>query len=133
MNPLDLTASELLLWGIIAHLAADWPLQNDWMAGNKANLKHPAAWVHSGIHVLFLSLIFGWAAFALGLVHMLIDTRKPLQWWSRLMRQTKPGEHYLMLRADEGIPIYDMGTEVRIWTDQVFHILCIAAAALVIA
>ena len=37
MNPWDLDATGLLIWGIVAHLIADWPLQNDWMARHKAN------------------------------------------------------------------------------------------------
>jgi hypothetical protein len=133
MNPQDLTVSDLLIWGIFLHLVADWPLQNDWMASRKPNLLYPAAYVHGGIHGALLAIVFGWAAIPLAVAHILIDTRKPVQWWSRLMRQTKPGDHYLMLRQDEGIPIYDMGLEVRIWTDQVFHIICIAVAALVVA
>ena len=29
--------------GLVAHLAADWVLQNDWMVRNKLSLRHPAA------------------------------------------------------------------------------------------
>jgi hypothetical protein len=131
MNPMDLTVSELMIWGLVLHLVADWPLQNAWIADNKQKLYHPAAWVHGVLHGGLLSIIFGWAAVPLAIVHMLIDTRKPLQWWSRLVRQTQPGNHYIRVREDR-IPTYDMGTEVRIWTDQVFHIICIAVAALLV-
>lgn len=134
MNPGHLSASELLIWGIVLHLIADWPLQNDWMATHKANLLHPAGYVHAMIHgVLFLP-IFGWPAIVLAVAHLLIDTRKPVLWWSRLMGQTQPqGRGIRMPDELEFVPLYDMGIEVRIWTDQVFHIICIAVAALLIA
>lgn len=133
MNPWDLSSSDLLVWGIVLHLAADWPLQNDWMANNKQSLLHPAAWVHGGIHGILLSLVFGWVAIPLVLAHMMIDTRKPVVWWTRLIKQTPPGAHGLRVGGQERpITLYDMGTEVRIWTDQVFHIACIAVAALLV-
>lgn len=124
MNPFDLSASDLLVWGIVAHLIADWPLQNDWMARNKANVWHPAGMVHAGIHYVCLTMVFGWwVGLALGVAHYLIDLRKPVAWWSRLVRQTQP--------EPTCFPIVDVGLEVRFWTDQVFHIVCIAVAALV--
>jgi hypothetical protein len=172
VNPWDLSASDLLIWGIVLHLIADWPLQNDWMANNKMRRRvrrirhgdgimtpprpyqpserwwdrHPAAYVHAGIHTLFLSLVFGWPAIFLGLVHLLIDTRLPVVWWSKLIKQTQPEGDYALVGQDplredpEGehrflvtsVPLYDIGLEVRFWTDQVFHIICIAAAALVV-
>jgi hypothetical protein len=116
------TASDLLIWGIVAHLIADWPLQNDWMANNKAKLGHPAGVVHAGIHGIALALVFAWIAIPLAITHYLIDLRKPVQWWSRLVRQTQPGGNG-----------YDVGLEVRFWTDQVFHIACIALAAALVA
>jgi hypothetical protein len=137
MNPQDLSASELMVWGLVLHLLADWPLQNDWMSQNKTNLLHSAGYVHAGIHGLLLAVIFGWAAIPLAVVHLLIDTRKPVMWWSRLVRQTQPKTQYVILRGgrdDEGaVPIYDIGLEVRIWTDQVFHIACVGVAALLVA
>jgi hypothetical protein len=125
MNPFDLTASDLLIWGFVAHLIADWPLQNDWMARNKASLRHPAGYVHAGIHGVLLAFVFGWVAVPLAAVHLLIDTRVPVVWWSRLVRQTQPNP--------ASFPLVDFGTEVRFWTDQVFHIACIAVAALMVA
>lgn len=138
MNPWGLTASELLVWGIVLHLVADWPLQNHWMANHKQNLLHPAAYLHAMVHVFLLTFVFGWAAFALGFVHLLIDTRKPVEWWSKLVRQTQPENRYFFQRSDTSrktyeIMVYDIGTEVRFWTDQVFHIACVAVAALLIA
>lgn len=138
MNPHDLSVSDLLLWGIVLHLVADWVFQNDWMATNKTNLLHPAGYVHATIHGLLLALIFGWAAIPLAIVHLLIDTRKPVQWWSKIFRQTQSASRYLNFPADRKrsdmvyFPLWDAGIEVSIWTDQVFHIITIAVAALLI-
>jgi hypothetical protein len=134
VNPFDLSASDLLIWGIVLHLIADWPLQNDWMARNKANPWHLAGVVHAGVHLVALTLVFGWwPSFALAVVHYLIDLRKPVAWWSRFMRQTQPEGLLTTTITGRERPLYDIGTEVRFWTDQVFHIACIAIAALVIA
>jgi hypothetical protein len=82
---------------LVLHLVGDWLLQNDWMARNKFRLSHP---------------VLGWAGgLVLGIVHLLIDTRVPLQWWSRIFRQTTTGE---------------MGTHVAIWCDQILHVATIA-------
>jgi hypothetical protein len=109
-------ATVLLVWGVMVHLVADWLLQNEWMALNKADLRHPAAWVHSGIHTVGLLLIFTWpAALLIGLTHLLIDTRRPLLWWMRVVKQ---------MPAAERLPI------VEIWLDQVMHSTVIAAVAL---
>ncbi len=99
--------------GLVAHLIADWLLQNDWMAKNKVSLKHPATWVHVGIHAVLLGLALGWqAGLVLGILHMLVDTRVPLRWWQRAFRQTTEGPF--------AIPL-------AIWADQVLHITIIAA------
>ena len=134
MNPWDLSASDLLIWGIVAHLIADWPLQNDWMANNKAKLGHPAGIVHAAIHGTALLIVFGyWPAVVLAMAHYLIDLRKPVAWWSRLVRQTQPVLNRIVDGKGAPIVLYDIGTEVRFWTDQVFHVACIAVAALVVA
>jgi len=99
--------------GFVAHLVADWLLQNDWMARNKTSLQHPTAWVHAAIHALALGLALGWqAGLVLGLVHILIDPRQPLAWWRRVYHQTGDGPY---------------ATHVAIWADQVLHIVSIAA------
>ena len=99
--------------GFVAHLIADWLLQNDWMARNKTSLRHPAAWVHGTIHALLLGLALGWpAGLTLGIVHMLIDTRLPLSWWQRVYHQTGDGPY---------------ARHVAIWADQVLHIVSVAA------
>ncbi len=128
------TASELLIWGIVAHLIADWPLQNDWMAKNKASLRHPAGYVHAGIHGALLALVFGWVAAPLAVAHLLIDTRKPVVWLSQLVRQTQPGPVAFVRDANgaDGPLLVDVGLMVRFWTDQVWHIACIAVAALAV-
>lgn len=111
-----MSATDLLAWGIVAHLVADWLLQPDWIATNKASLRHPAAWVHGAIHILAQIPVFGWAvALAIGASHMLIDTRRPLSWYRDLMG----------IQGTEATSVH-----VAIWTDQVLHILTIALAAL---
>lgn len=112
-------AIPFLIWGLVAHLIADWLFQNTWMAQYKTNLKHPAAWVHAGIHTILYLFIFPLpVAITLGVIHMLIDTRKPLEWWGKYMSQTYEGE---------------VAMHIRIWRDQVLHIVFLALAALVSA
>ena len=97
--------------GLLAHLVADWLLQNDWMARNKTNLWHPAIWVHAGIHALLLGIALGWlAGLVLGLVHLAIDTRIPLNWWRRVFRQTGDGPYSIM---------------TAVWADQTLHLAAI--------
>lgn len=135
MNPFDLSSSDLLIWGVVLHLVADWPLQNDWMAKNKSSLLHPAAYVHATVHFFFLTIVFGWkAGLALAAAHLIIDLRWPVTLWSKFVMQTQPrNESVGRPGTDERIPLYDVGLEVRFWTDQVFHIACIAVAALMVA
>jgi hypothetical protein len=98
--------------GFVAHLIADWLLQNDWMATYKVNLRHPAAWTHAAIHAVFLSLVLGWqAGLVLAVIHMLVDTRMPASWWQNVIVQTKKGQIALIL---------------KVAVDQVFHIVPIA-------
>ena len=110
-----MNASELLIWGVVIHLVVDWLGQNEWIAVNKAKRRpskyrasllertddtvwwdrHPAAYIHAGMHGAAQLLIFPWwAALAIGVTHLLIDTRVPVAWWSKLIRQTQPGEPF---------------------------------------
>jgi hypothetical protein len=113
-----MTQTDLLVWGVLAHVVADWLFQNEWMAINKVNWKHPAAWTHSGVHVVALCFVFHpLVALGLGISHLIIDTRKPKDWWQGVIKQTRGGE---------------IGTHVSFWVDQVMHVVCIAIAALLV-
>lgn len=110
-------ATSALVWGTVGHLIADWLLQNSWMAKNKRNPCHLAAWVHSGIYILLMLPAFDWyVALALGLVHLLIDTGRPMAWWFRVFKRMNNGPTLAC---------------VKIWTDQALHVLLIALAALI--
>jgi hypothetical protein len=114
-----MSATSLLVWGATIHLVVDWLGQNQWMALNKGRLDHPAAYVHAGVHGLAMLLVFPpLAAAALGLVHLLIDTRRPLDWWSRVMRQTPEGPE---------------GFTIHVFRDQALHLGTVAIAALIVA
>ena len=109
----------VLIWAVIIHLVVDWFLQTEWMAVNKTNLKHPAAYVHSGLHTLGMLLIFPWwLAIGLGISHLLIDTRKPVIWWIETIKQMPPSA-----------PVY---SQVEMWLDQIFHLLMLFIAVLVL-
>jgi len=98
--------------GLVAHLIADWILQNDWMARNKMSLRQPASWTHAAIQGLCLGFALGWlAGLVLGFVHLLIDTRVPVAWWMRCFKQCD--------QAPEAVSI-------AIWLDQTLHVVCIA-------
>jgi hypothetical protein len=110
--------SDLIVYGIVLHLIADWLLQNHWMAINKSNPKHPAGYVHAGIHAALFLLIFPpFVALMLGVAHWFIDLRWPLAAWRQLMRQTTDGPYAI---------------HVHIWTDQVAHIVYIAVMAWIV-
>jgi hypothetical protein len=98
---------------LVAHLVADWLLQNDWMAHHKAKLSHPAAWVHGAVHALALTWALGWVGgLALGLAHVLIDTRVPLGWWIREFKRSHAAPE---------------AANIAMWTDQALHIALILA------
>lgn len=99
--------------GFLAHLVADWLLQNDWMAQNKSNLRHPASWAHAAVHAAALSLALNWqAGLVLGLIHLLIDTRIPLSWW----------QQWVVRHDGNGVTT----VHVSIWADQTLHFVSIA-------
>ena len=112
-------ATDVLAWAIVIHLVVDWLLQNEWMARNKTNLRHPAAYVHSGLHALGLMLVFPWyMAFGVGITHLLIDTRRPVTWWIEKIKQ-----------MPRSAPVY---LDVEIWMDQIFHLLMLGLAVIFI-
>lgn len=119
--------ANLFIFGLVAHILADWFLQNDWMATYKTSLKHPAAWIHSGIHFLcFLPLGF-WFAFWVFVTHVLIDTRVPLNWWKRIYRIKANDPHQDFFSVHNCI-----ARHVAFWQDQMAHILVIAVVAAVL-
>jgi hypothetical protein len=101
-------------------------------------VRHPSAYVHAGIHGLLLTLVFGWVAAPIALAHLIIDCRWPVAMWSKLIRQTQPAGDVVQTGYDPETmtmtvtTLYDVGTEVRFWNDQVFHIACLAIAAVLI-
>lgn len=118
------TATDVLIWGLVLHLAVDWLTQNEWIAVNKVRLSHPAGYVHAGLHTLALLLLFPWYfALAIGVLHLLIDTRVPLTWWRKTLKQTA-------IDPSAGVMQNIIASQVAIWNDQVLHIVVIAAAAL---
>jgi hypothetical protein len=113
-------ATDVLAWAIVIHLVVDWLLQNEWMACNKTNLKHPAAYVHSGLHALGLMLVFPWfLAIGVGITHLLIDTRRPVTWWISKIKQ-----------MPRSAPVY---LDVEIWMDQIFHLLMLVMAVILLS
>ena len=98
--------------GLVAHLVADWILQNEWMARNKLSLRHPAAWTHAGIQAVCLGLAMGWqAGLALGFFHLLLDTRVPVSWWIRTFKKCGQAPQAVL---------------IAIWLDQTLHVVSIA-------
>ncbi len=119
MNLFDLSASELMIWGLVLHLVADRLLQNEWMALNKMKRRpskpprpwwdrHPASYVHAGIHGVFLAVIFGWVAVPLAIAHFFIDLRFPVTWWSKLITQTQPSGKGFDIGADVRMEMFEM-------------------------
>ena len=98
--------------GLVAHLVADWLLQNDWMARHKMSLRHPASWCHSAIQGICLGLALDWrAGLVLSFLHLLIDTYVPVSWWMRYFKKCTNAP---------GAPMIALGV------DQTLHIVCIA-------
>jgi len=107
----------LYILGITAHLFADFFLQNEWQATRKNDLSGPAGWVHAALHLLCLWPVFGFqVAFLLAVIHLLIDTRIPLQLWRKTIKQTN----------DPANPAF---MPFAMLQDQAAHLICIAIAA----
>lgn len=113
------TATELFVWAFVAHLAADWLFQTEWMVIHKVNLRHPAGYVHATVYALFMALVFPpLIALLIGVTHLLVDTRVPVRWWMRVVKR--------MREDSPGTGAVEMGV------DQVFHIMVIAFFALML-
>jgi hypothetical protein len=109
--------AELFIKGLLVHLLVDWFLQSDWISEHKADLRHPAGWVHGGLYAAGNLLVFSAPiAIALGLAHVLLDTRKPLAWLRRLLQQHPQGAV---------APVFEIGQ------DQAAHLILLGVAVLV--
>lgn len=114
-----MTATELLVWGVVVHLIVDWLTQSTWTAEHKTDFRHPAGYLHAALHGLALLLVFPPpAAVLLGIAHLIIDTRIPLDLWAKVVSRPADGP---------------MAPTVHVWRDQTLHIATIAAAALLVA
>ena len=119
--------ADLFIVGLIAHLIADWFLQTAWQADNKANLRHPAAWVHFGLHLVCMAVVWPfWAALIVVVTHALIDTRKPLVWWRTFVGQTQ-------WRVDQKPEKNAVAVHVAFWQDQAAHLIVLAVVARLVA
>ena len=68
---------------------------------------------------LAMLVIFPWAAaFGIAVAHLLIDTRRPLEWWSRISTQPQTGP---------------LTMTIHTWRDQTLHVLTLAVVALIVA
>lgn len=122
-----MTFADLFILGLLAHLLADWFLQNDWQADNKSNLRHPAAWVHCALHAACLTTVWPIAAALIVAVsHALIDTRKPLVWWRTLTGQKQ-------WRLDHSAEKNAIAVHVAFWQDQAAHMLVLGIVAAVLS
>ena len=116
------TPTILFVWSSVAHLVADWLLQNEWMVRHKQDLRHPAAWVHGAVHAVVLWLILPWPlALLIGFSHVLIDTRRPIHWWRRLSGKATVDPQTLLPQT----------IMVELWVDQVIHLVVLAVVIVV--
>ncbi len=111
-------SASILVWAGFLHLVADWLLQTEWMAQNKADLRHPAGWIHGGIHAAILLLVFPWPfALLTGLLHVLIDTLAPVLWWMAVVK---------------GMPDPECDTPTFTWMDQICHVIVLGLVILLL-
>jgi hypothetical protein len=111
------TPTDLLAWGAALHLIVDWLTQNEWVAEHKHRVVHPAGYVHAGSHAAAQAVVFPVPiAAALGLTHLIVDTRQPLRLWKKVVSQPD--------RGPAAVP-------VGIWRDQTAHLAFITLAAVV--
>lgn len=119
--------ADLFILGLLAHLLADWFLQNEWQSTHKPDLRHPAAWVHFALHSACMVAVWPLAGAAVvAVTHALIDTRKPLVWWRTLIGQTQ-------WRIDQKADKNAIAVHVAFWQDQAAHLLVLGAVAAVLS
>jgi len=112
-----LPPTDLLLWGIVAHLVADWLLQTEWMALNKSAITHPASWAHASVHLILMLLVFSWPlAVGIAATHLVIDTRIPIKWWMRTVKRMPPTVPNSFV--------------IETTIDQIFHIVVLVVVVL---
>lgn len=108
----------IFVFASLAHFIFDFCLQNEWIANNKHNVRHPAGYVHSLIMTIPMLFFFPlWAAILIGVTHFIIDTRAPIKWWMNLMRNNLPNEPWFLY--------------VAITVDQIWHVTIIAILAFI--
>jgi len=74
------------------------------------SLRHVAGYIHAGIYAIPMLFLFSWPIVCMiGISHLLIDTRVPIDWLIKIMKKTD-------------IPV------VRLGNDQVLHIVVIVLA-----
>jgi hypothetical protein len=128
------TPTELLVWAMVAHVIADWLLQTEWMAIHKTSLRHPAAYAHAGVYTLLMLPLFPWFLAALiGVTHLLVDTRVPVYWWLRVIKQMPPKDSQNVRLSESSLLGFRTTTAiVEAAVDQSFHLVTLAAASLAV-
>lgn len=116
LGEMAIKAVPYIFYGILLHSYIDWFLQSHAVAINKSNWRKPHGYFHAVTHIVIQLVIFPieWAI-VIGVLHFIIDTRIPLQYWRRLFSQTTEGE---------------MAIHVQIWQDQTAHWFVIMAVAI---
>lgn len=115
--------ADLFVLGLLAHIVADWFLQSDVMAAKKSDLRSPWAWAHFACHLGCMLVVWPWlGALVVAASHALIDTRTPLVWWRRLMRQKS-------FDASKDTWWNVTAMQVAFWQDQCAHLAVLGGVA----
>ncbi len=117
--PIALTRSDLFIGALLTHLLADFFFQNEHEVKHKAELRTSlAGWTHGLKMFIAAWMFFPWYwSLVVGISHMLIDTRVPLQWWRRTFRQST---------SPEGNPAF---FAFALLQDQAAHIIILGLVA----
>lgn len=126
-----MSTSALLVAFLVAHLAGDFLLQTDFQATHKAGglgrdaVARRALWTHGLTYTLCFVPALVWvadqrsvagaAALALGILlpHVAVDHGRLVGWWLAHVKHAR-----------------ELPPHVRMATDQTFHVMALAAAAL---